>query len=126
MKTGSTSAPRMSFSGPPLRRIKAANRELAIHLKDEKFGAVSNTCNYAGGPLGEGRLDGEYIVCPWNNSLLVGYDLIKVRLGGAMRPLPMPIRCRQYAQAPLGAAVPHGRRMPARCPRVVAGYERRG
>jgi nitrite reductase/ring-hydroxylating ferredoxin subunit len=64
MKTGSTSAPQTSFSGPPLRRIKAANRELAIHLKDGKFGAVSNTCNYAGGPLGEGRLYGDYIVCP--------------------------------------------------------------
>ena len=52
---------------PPLRRIKAANRELAISLKDGKFGAVSNTCNHAGGPLGEGRLDGDYIVCPWHN-----------------------------------------------------------
>jgi nitrite reductase/ring-hydroxylating ferredoxin subunit len=55
------------LSGPPLRRIKAANRELAISLKDWKFGAVSNTCNHAGGPLGEGRLDGDYIVCPWHN-----------------------------------------------------------
>jgi multimeric flavodoxin WrbA/nitrite reductase/ring-hydroxylating ferredoxin subunit len=64
MKTGSTSAPRTSF---PLRRIKAANRELAISLKDGKFGAVSNICNHAGGPLGEGRLDGDYIVCPWHN-----------------------------------------------------------
>jgi nitrite reductase/ring-hydroxylating ferredoxin subunit len=55
------------FSGPPLRRIKAVNHELAISLKDGQFGAVSNTCNHVGGPLGEGRLDGEYIVCPWHN-----------------------------------------------------------
>ncbi|MGH6842219.1 MAG: Rieske 2Fe-2S domain-containing protein, partial [Methylocella sp.] len=41
------------LSGPPLRRIKVANRELAISLKDGKFGAVSNICNHAGGPLGE-------------------------------------------------------------------------
>jgi nitrite reductase/ring-hydroxylating ferredoxin subunit/multimeric flavodoxin WrbA len=54
-------------SGPPLKRIKVANRELAISLKDGKFGAVSNTCNHVGGPLGEGRLDSEYIVCPWHN-----------------------------------------------------------
>jgi multimeric flavodoxin WrbA/nitrite reductase/ring-hydroxylating ferredoxin subunit len=60
---GSTEA----LSGSPLRRIKAVNRELAISLKDGKFGAVSNTCNHAGGPLGEGRLDGDYIVCPWHN-----------------------------------------------------------
>jgi hypothetical protein len=43
------------FSGPPLRRIKALNHELAISLKDGQFGAVSNTCNHVGGPLGEGR-----------------------------------------------------------------------
>jgi nitrite reductase/ring-hydroxylating ferredoxin subunit len=55
------------LSGPPLRRIKAANRELAISLKDGKFGAVSNICNHVGGPLGEGRLDGDYIVCPWHH-----------------------------------------------------------
>jgi nitrite reductase/ring-hydroxylating ferredoxin subunit len=55
------------FSGPPLRRIKALNHELAISLKDGQFGAVSNTCNHVGGPLGEGRLDGDYIVCPWHN-----------------------------------------------------------
>ncbi len=30
------------LSGPPLRRIKVANRELAISRKDGKFGAVSN------------------------------------------------------------------------------------
>src|SRR6476469_5660427 len=55
------------LSGLPLRRIKAVNRELALSLKDEKFGAVSNTCNHVGGPLGEGRLDGDFIICPWHN-----------------------------------------------------------
>lgn len=55
------------LSGPPLMRTKAGNRELAISLKDGIFGAVSNICNHAGGPLGEGRLDGDYIVCPWHN-----------------------------------------------------------
>ena len=32
-----------------------------------RFGIVSNTCNHAGGPLGDGRLDGEYVTCPWHN-----------------------------------------------------------
>ena len=27
---------------------------------------VSNVCNHVGGPLGEGRLEGDYIVCPWH------------------------------------------------------------
>ena len=28
---------------------------------------MSGVCNHAGGPLGEGTLDGEYIVCPWHH-----------------------------------------------------------
>ena len=55
------------FSTTPLKRVTAMNRDLAVSLKDGKFGAVSNACNHVGGPLGDGRLDGDYIVCPWHN-----------------------------------------------------------
>jgi len=55
------------FSGAPVKRVTAMNRPLAISVKDGKFGAVSNTCNHVGGPLGDGRPDGDYIVCPWHN-----------------------------------------------------------
>jgi nitrite reductase/ring-hydroxylating ferredoxin subunit len=52
------------FSKTSLKRVTAKNRELAVSFKDEKYGAVSNACNHVGGPLGDGRLDGDYIVCP--------------------------------------------------------------
>src|SRR6516165_9771713 len=55
------------LSATPLKRVTVMNRELAVSYKDAKFGVLSNTCNHAGGPLGKGRLDGEYIVCPWHN-----------------------------------------------------------
>ena len=55
------------LSASPLMRVAAGNRELAISVKDGTFGAVANSCNHAGGPLGDGRLDGDYIVCPWHN-----------------------------------------------------------
>src|SRR5215470_16938071 len=55
------------LSAAPLKRVTAMNREFAVSYKDAKFGVLSNTCNHAGGPLGKGRLDGEYIVCPWHN-----------------------------------------------------------
>src|ERR1700674_2417239 len=51
----------------PLQRIKANDRDIALSFRNEKFGAVANACNHVGGPLGEGRLDGEYIICPWHN-----------------------------------------------------------
>ena len=55
------------LSASPLRHISAGTRELAVSFKEGAFGAVSNACNHVGGPLGEGRLDGDYIICPWHN-----------------------------------------------------------
>jgi nitrite reductase/ring-hydroxylating ferredoxin subunit/multimeric flavodoxin WrbA len=51
----------------PLRRVSVEGRELALSFKNGQFGAVSNSCNHVGGPLGQGRLDGDYIVCPWHH-----------------------------------------------------------
>jgi nitrite reductase/ring-hydroxylating ferredoxin subunit/multimeric flavodoxin WrbA len=51
----------------PVQRVVARNIPLALSWKDGAFGAVSNVCNHAGGPLGEGALEGEYLVCPWHH-----------------------------------------------------------
>jgi len=50
----------------PLREIVIERRRLALSCKDGAFGVVDGLCNHRGGPLGEGRLDGDYIVCPWH------------------------------------------------------------
>src|SRR6516225_8592017 len=50
----------------PLKSCKARAIPIAISFKDGQFGAVSNICNHVGGPLGEGRLDDDYITCPWH------------------------------------------------------------
>ena len=49
------------------RPVKAKNAALAITFKDGEFGAVSHACNHVGGPLGDGHLDGDYVVCPWHH-----------------------------------------------------------
>jgi multimeric flavodoxin WrbA/nitrite reductase/ring-hydroxylating ferredoxin subunit len=54
------------LSGKPLAASVARNIPIAVSYKDGQFGVVSNVCNHVGGPLGEGRLDGDYIVCPWH------------------------------------------------------------
>jgi len=51
----------------PLRRVMARHTPIALSWRDGKFGAISNGCNHAGGPLGEGRLDGDFVVCPWHH-----------------------------------------------------------
>ncbi len=30
--------------------------------------ALNNTCTHAGGPLGEGKVDGNAVTCPWHGS----------------------------------------------------------
>jgi nitrite reductase/ring-hydroxylating ferredoxin subunit/multimeric flavodoxin WrbA len=50
----------------PLQQIIAGGKRIALSFQSGQFGAISGVCNHAGGPLGEGRLDGELVVCPWH------------------------------------------------------------
>ena len=54
------------FKHAPLREANLGERLVAVSFKDGKFGVISNVCNHVGGPLGKGRLDGEFVVCPWH------------------------------------------------------------
>jgi multimeric flavodoxin WrbA/nitrite reductase/ring-hydroxylating ferredoxin subunit len=49
-----------------LRPIEAQSVKIALSCVNGAFGAVHNACNHVGGPLGEGALDGDYIICPWH------------------------------------------------------------
>jgi nitrite reductase/ring-hydroxylating ferredoxin subunit/multimeric flavodoxin WrbA len=59
--------PAQDFAGRALTEVNVGRTKLAISHRDGTFGAISNVCNHAGGPLGQGRLDGDYVVCPWHN-----------------------------------------------------------
>lgn len=50
----------------PVREVAAGPARIALSCVDGVFGAVSGVCNHVGGPLGQGQLDGEYLVCPWH------------------------------------------------------------
>ena len=50
----------------PLQQVMLGTTRVALVYKDGQFSAISGTCNHVGGPLGEGRLDGDYVVCPWH------------------------------------------------------------
>ena len=49
-----------------LQKILIGKVQLAVSYKNGVFGAISNICNHVGGPLGEGKLDGDFVVCPWH------------------------------------------------------------
>jgi len=48
------------------RSVQADGIGVAICNVNGTIYAVDNTCPHAGGPLGEGSLDGELIACPWH------------------------------------------------------------
>jgi nitrite reductase/ring-hydroxylating ferredoxin subunit/multimeric flavodoxin WrbA len=56
-----------NFSTHAVTEVSLVKMKLAISHRDGVFGAISNVCNHAGGPLGQGRLDGDFVVCPWHN-----------------------------------------------------------
>ncbi len=41
-------------------------REIALFNVGGEICAMDNTCPHAGGPLGEGSLEGSVVTCPWH------------------------------------------------------------
>lgn len=50
-----------------LQHIVVGDIPIALSYKDGEFCAVSGECNHVKGPLGNGKLHGDYIVCPWHS-----------------------------------------------------------
>ena len=51
----------------PLQQVLLGRAKVALSCVDGRFAAINGVCNHVGGPLGEGTLDGEYVVCPWHH-----------------------------------------------------------
>jgi len=50
----------------PVREVRVGSGVVALTCKDGEFGALSGTCIHVGGPLGQGTLEGDNVVCPWH------------------------------------------------------------
>ena len=49
-----------------MQEVRVGAKRIALTHLDGTFGAISGVCNHVGGPLGQGQLDGDYVVCPWH------------------------------------------------------------
>ncbi len=49
-----------------LQQVMVRRVRVALTFREGVFGAIHGACNHAGGPLGKGTLDGDYVVCPWH------------------------------------------------------------
>ncbi|MGZ4811103.1 MAG: Rieske (2Fe-2S) protein [Thermoanaerobaculia bacterium] len=64
-----------SVNDLPMGRARSylvGERKIALYHTSSGFFASENTCPHRGGPLGEGDLIGDEIVCPWH---LWGFDV---------------------------------------------------
>ena len=69
-----------------ITEVIAAGKAIALARVDGRFYAVSNECRHAGGPIGDGKLDGHIVTCPYHGWR---YDVRDGRcLVDADRPLP--------------------------------------
>src|SRR2546428_9288253 len=46
--------------------VKLDRHDIAVFHHEGAFRAISNSCNHKGGPLSQGRLHGEFVMCPWH------------------------------------------------------------
>ncbi|MDA2979648.1 MAG: thiamine pyrophosphate-binding protein [Actinomycetota bacterium] len=46
--------------------VQAGHHTIALSRTEEGFGAISNRCPHQGGPLGEGLIEGQLLICPWH------------------------------------------------------------
>ncbi len=49
-----------------VQQVTVGNVRVALTHKNGVFGAIHGACNHAGGPLGKGTLEGDFVVCPWH------------------------------------------------------------
>ncbi len=50
----------------PVTPAAVGKARFAVTNLDGRYGVISGVCNHAGGPLAEGRCEGEYVTCPWH------------------------------------------------------------
>jgi nitrite reductase/ring-hydroxylating ferredoxin subunit/uncharacterized membrane protein len=60
-----------------------------LYRRGSTISAISETCSHAGGPLAEGKVEGNHVVCPWHASR---FDLVT----GAVKGAPATINAVRY------------------------------
>ena len=70
-----------------LCRVQAGPMPALLVRRQGQLHAIAATCSHAGGPLDEGQLEGDVVVCPWHGSRFCVRDG-SVRGGPATFPQP--------------------------------------
>jgi nitrite reductase/ring-hydroxylating ferredoxin subunit/uncharacterized membrane protein len=69
------------------RRVEVNGRPAVLVRRGHRIHALAETCAHLGGPLGEGRVEADAIVCPWHGSR---FALRDGRVLNGPSPYPQP------------------------------------
>lgn len=48
--------------------VEVSGKRIALFNLGGEFYAIDDTCTHKGGPLCEGKIEGEEVVCPWHRA----------------------------------------------------------
>jgi nitrite reductase/ring-hydroxylating ferredoxin subunit len=69
--------------------VEVNHKRIALFNAGGRYYAVDDTCPHRGGPLSEGELEGEAVVCPWHGAI---FDLAT----GAVKRFPAAVGVATY------------------------------
>ena len=50
------------------KRVEAQGKRIALFNRDGAYHAIEDTCPHRGGPLSEGQVEGNVVICPWHGA----------------------------------------------------------
>jgi len=69
--------------------VEVAGKKIALFNLEGSFYAIDDTCTHRGGPLCEGEVSGEEVVCPWHGAVY------NIKTGAVLGP-PAPCGVQPY------------------------------
>ena len=88
--------PRPALAAGEVTTVVADGRAVClIHAADGQWSALDNHCPHQGGPLGDGQLEGGFLICPWH---AYQYDPTTGTPPPGFRDAATPYNVRDHAQ----------------------------
>lgn len=75
------------LAGGKPQQVTVAGQNIMLYRANDVIFALANRCNHRGGPLHEGEIDGQEVICPWHSSRFRLQDGAVTR-GPATAPQP--------------------------------------
>jgi nitrite reductase/ring-hydroxylating ferredoxin subunit/uncharacterized membrane protein len=93
------------FTEGQMRKVELDAGPVLVLRRAGKLFAISNVCSHAGGPLDEGKMEGNTVICPWHGSRFCVLDG-SVEGGPATFNQPAFTVCERHGKVEVKVSVP--------------------